>query len=35
MNEDNKIVHNERKIVDSNYPPRSSNRGRKCEKARK
>ena len=23
MNEDNKIVHNERKIVDSNYPPRS------------
>lgn len=25
MNEDNKIVHNERKIVDSNYPPRSSN----------
>ena len=25
MNEDNKIVHNERKIVDSNYPPRSLN----------
>lgn len=32
MNEDNKIVHNERKIVDSNYPPRSSNKQKRAEK---
>ena len=33
MNEDNKIVHNERKIVDSNYPPRSLNSKRKSREA--
>lgn len=31
MNEDNKIVHNERKIVDSNYPPRSLSDGMSCK----